>query len=181
MGLSGPLNAATRLFSWDQFFTTAYGRTLIVKILFVGAMLLTSAVHVLLLRPRLAKDFKAYQTATEPTQASEEEDNPTDLAPIAVALVKGLEERIMRQTQRLSTILRWEPVLGIVVLLCVGLLSVFSGTLQPMTTSQPVSQPQSAPSKPFTTTVATADQQFRVTVKSRSKPFWDQYLYYYSL
>ena len=165
MGLSGPLNAATRLLSWDQFFTTAYGRTLIIKILFVGALLLTSAVHVLLLRPRLAKNFKAYQTATEPAQPSEEEDKPADLAPIAVALVKGLEERIMQQTQRLSTILRWEPALGVVVLLCAGLLAVFSGTLQPIAPSQPASQPQSAPSKPFTTTVAAADRQFRVTVK----------------
>jgi len=164
MGLSGPLNAATRLLSWDQLISTAYGRTLIVKILLVGAMLLTSAVHVLLLRPRLAKNFKAYQTATQAPQPSEE-DKPANPAPVGVALVKGLEECIMQQTQRLSTILRWEPALGVAVLLCTGLLAVFSGTLQPITISQPASQLPSAPSKPFTTTVKTTDQQFQVTVK----------------
>ncbi len=165
MGLSGPLNAATRLLSWDQLFSTAYGRTLIVKVLLVGAMLLTSAIHVLLLRPRLAKDFKAYQTATEAVQSSEE-DKPANQSSITGAEVKGLEERITQQTRRLSTILRWEPALGVAVLLCVGLLAVFSGTLQPTTpTSQPASQLPSAAPKPFITTVKTSDQQFRVTVK----------------
>ena len=88
MGLSGPLNAATRLLSWDQLISTVYGRTLIVKILLVGAMLLTSAVHVLLLRPRLAKNFKAYQTATQAPQPSEE-DKPANLTPVGVAAGKG--------------------------------------------------------------------------------------------
>ncbi|HEY4034008.1 MAG TPA: copper resistance protein CopC [Ktedonobacteraceae bacterium] len=162
MGLSGPLNAATRLLSWDQFFTTAYGRALVIKILLVGAMLVTSAIHVLLLRPRLAKDFKIYQDATEAAQPLEK-DKPANQTPIVE--VKELEERITQRTQRLSKILRWEPALGVAVLLCTGLLAVFSGTLQPTAISQPASQPQSAPSKPFTTTVETADQQFRVMVK----------------
>jgi copper transport protein len=164
MGLSGPLNAATRLLSWDQFFSTAYGRTLVIKILLVGAMLITSVIHVLLLRPRLAKDFKTYQRATEVVHPSEEE-HPADLALVAVAQMKKLEEGIVRQTQRLGTILCWEPALGVAVLLCTGLLAVFSGTLQPTAINQPTSQPPSVPSKPFSTTVETADQQFRVMVK----------------
>lgn len=163
MGLSGPLNAATRLVSWDQFFSTAYGRVLIVKILLVGAMLITSAIHVLVLRPRLAKDFKTYQRA-EAVPPSEEEKS-TGLVPAAVAQMNDLEKGIVRQTQRLSTILRWEPAFGVAVLLCTGLLAVFSGALQPTAISQPASQPQTAPSKPFSTTVETTDQQFRVTVK----------------
>jgi len=112
------------------------------------AMLLTSAFHVLLLRPRLAKDFKTYQAATKAGQSSEE-DKSVNRAPISVAQVKRLEARLKRQTQGLSTILRWEPVLGIAVLLCTGLLTVFSGTLQPTTTSQPTAQAVSAASKPF--------------------------------
>lgn len=164
MGLSGPLNVVTRQISWDQFFSTAYGRTLVVKILLVGAMLITSAIHVLRLRPRLAKDFEAYQRATKAARSSEEE-KLADLAPIAVTQMEELKKSIAQQTQRLSTILRWEPVLGIAVLLCTGLLTIFSGTLLPPAISQPVSQPASAPSKPFSTTVETADRQFRVTVK----------------
>ena len=165
MGLSGPLNAATRLLSWDQLFTTAYGLTLIIKILLVVAMLLTSAVHVLLLRPHLAKDFKTYQVATEAAQSSE--DKPVDRAPIPVAQVKRLETRIRRQTRELSTILRWEPVLGIAVLLCTGLLTVFSGTLQPTTTSQPTPQALNAPSKLFATVMGTTDN---VTTQVASLP-----------
>ncbi len=51
MAITGPFSATFRLSSWDQFLTTAYGRTLIVKILLVGGLLLTSAIHVGLLRP----------------------------------------------------------------------------------------------------------------------------------
>jgi copper transport protein len=116
MGLSGSLNAATRLLSWDQLFSTTYGRTLLVKISLVGTMLITSAIHVLLLRPRLAKNFKTYQRATEAAQPSEGE-KPTDLASLAIVPMKELEYAIVQQTQRLSTILRWEPALGVAVLL----------------------------------------------------------------
>jgi len=166
MGLSGPLNAATRLLSWDQLFTTAYGLTLIIKVLLVVSLLLTSAVHVLLLRPHLAKDFKTYQAATEAAQSSEE-DKPVNRAPIPVAQVKRLEARIRRQTRELSTILRWEPVLGVAVLLCTGLLTIFSGTLQPTTTSQPTPQALNAPSKPFATVMETTDN---VTTQVASPP-----------
>jgi copper transport protein len=168
MGLSGPLNAATRLLSWDQLFTTVYGLMLIIKVLLVVAMSLTSAFHVLLLRPRLAKDFKIYQAAIEAAQSSEE-DKPVNRAPISVAQVKKLEARIKRQTHELSTILRWEPVLGIAVLLCTGLLTVFSSTLQPTTTSQPTSVTLSAPSKPFTRIVETTDNQLQVTLRVEMK------------
>jgi copper transport protein len=168
MGLSGPLNAATRLLAWDQLFTTVYGLTLIVKFLLVISLLLTSAVHVLFLRPHLAKDFKIYQAATEAAQFSED-DKPVNQASIPVAQLKKLEARTKRQTQELSMILRWEPALGIAVLLCTGLLTVFSGTLQPTATSQPLSQTLDATSKPFTTIVETTDNQLREIASERDK------------
>ena len=164
MGLSGPLNAATRLLSWDQLFTTAYGLTLIIKVLLVISLLLTSAVHVLFLRPHLAQDFKIYQAATEAAQCSED-DQPVNRASIPVAQLKKLEARTRQQTQELSMILRWEPALGIAVLLCTGLLAVFSGTLQPTTTSQPLAQTVDTISKPFTTIVETTDNQIRETLR----------------
>jgi putative copper export protein len=164
MGLSGPLNAATRLLSWDQLFTTAYGLTLIIKVLLVISLLLTSAVHVLFLRPHLAQDFKIYQAATEATQCSED-DQPVNRASIPVAQLKKLEARTKQQTQELGMILRWEPALGIAVLLCTGLLAVFSGTLQPTTTSQPLAQTVDTISKPFTTIVETTDNQIRETLR----------------
>lgn len=161
MGLSGPLEVATHQLSWDQLFSTAYGCTLIVKVVLVGIMLLISVVEALLLRLRLVKNFQAYQIATE-AEKSSEEGNPANLASNIEVQIKDLEERAMQQIQRLSTILRWQPTLGVAVLLCTGLLAVFAGTT---TTSLPVSQRQSAPSKPLTTTVKTVDKQFRVIVK----------------
>ena len=53
MAATGPLSATVELSSWEQFLSTAYGRVLAVKILLVGAMLLTSAFHLFVLRPRL--------------------------------------------------------------------------------------------------------------------------------
>ncbi len=171
MALSGPFNAATRLLSWDQLFSTAYGRTLLIKIVLVGAMLVTSAIHVLLLRPRLAKDWRTYQKASEEPAESSEEEKPADPTPIAGTQMKELEERIAQQTRRLSAILRWEPAIGVAVLLCTGLLAVFSGTLLPVETSQTASQPQRAPSKPLNTTVETTDQQFQVMIKINPNHF----------
>lgn len=126
-------------------------------------MLLTSAVHVLIFRPRLAKDLKTYQRATQTAHHSET-DELTHLIPMTEAQTKELEKRITQQTQRLSTVLRWEPALGVLVLLCTGLLAVFSGTLQPTLLSQPSPSP-GASSKPFATTVKTTDQQFQVMIK----------------
>jgi len=57
MAVTGPFSATIHLASWEQLLSTAYGRALVVKILLVGALLLTSAYHVLLLRPRLRKEY----------------------------------------------------------------------------------------------------------------------------
>jgi copper transport protein len=164
MALSGPFNAATRLISLDQLITTAYGRTLIVKVLLVSAMLLISAIHVLIFRPRLAKDLKTYQSVTAPADPVRE-DEPIPLASITEVQTKKLENRITQQTQRLSTVLRWEPALGVMVLLCTGLLAVFSGTLLPVIVVPPTSPSSAASSKLFTTIIKTTDQQFQITLK----------------
>ena len=66
MAVSGPLNATVHLTSLDQLWHTAYGRTLLVKIALVGALLLTSAFHVFFLRPRLATTLKVYALTKAP-------------------------------------------------------------------------------------------------------------------
>ncbi len=53
--------------------------------------------------------------------------------------------------------LRWEPLLGIAVLICTGLLSVFAGTLQ---SSHGESGTIATQVKAFTTTVKTSDKLF---------------------
>ena len=81
--------------------------------------------------------------------------------------VKLREERLTRGTLRLMKILRWEPVLGVAVLVCVGLLNVFGGTLLPVTT-----QPQTVgQSKPFNTSFQTTDDKFTVTLNINPNRF----------
>src|SRR5439155_12850358 len=60
MAVTGPFSATVHLSSWEQLLSTAYGRALVVKVLLVGGLLLTSAYHVLLLRPRLSKEYQKY-------------------------------------------------------------------------------------------------------------------------
>jgi hypothetical protein len=75
---------------------------------------------------------------------------------------KQLEVQVTRQAQRLTTVLRWEPLLGIAVLICTGLLNVFASTLLPPTPPQP--QSPVTPVKAFTKTVKTSDNKFTVTL-----------------
>jgi len=166
MAITGPFNATVHMYSWQQLLTTAYGRALDVKVLLIAALLLTSAVHVGLLRPRLAKAYVQYRgdsPAAAPTKTTAQPASTTGMR--GPAQTKLLETRIAHQTKRLTAILRWEPVLGVAVLLCTGLLAVFAGTLQPPAAqqSQQLQQPAMA-SKPFTTTVKTKDGKFTVTL-----------------
>lgn len=150
MAVTGPFSATTRLNAWQQLLTTSYGRTLSVKIALVGALVLTSAIHVFLMRPRLAREQQKHQYISEGLHFDQ------------VRQVKLREERLTTRTQRLMGVLRWEPVLGVGVLLCVGLLNVFAGTITPIT-SAPLPQQQSAgKAQPFVTTIKTSDNLFTV-------------------
>lgn len=153
MALSGPLNASVHFTSLDQLVTTDYGLALTAKVLLVAAMLLTSGIHVWRFRPQLAKDYRLYQPMSESSTATAQE-------------VKQLEGKIVRQTNRLTNVLRWEPMLGVAVLVCTGLMSVFAGTLVPTSPNQvPLLQQITSPSSvipPFNTTVKTSDNRFQV-------------------
>lgn len=166
MAVTGPFNATVHMYSWQQLLTTAYGRALDIKVLLVGALLLTSATHVGLLRPHLAKDYKRYRTATAavPAESAAKQGSAAVIAPTAQTAqeVKQLEGRVLQQTKRLGNILRWEPLLGVAVLLCTGMLAVFAGTLQPTIAQQP--QQPTTTIRPFTTTVKTDDKKFTVTL-----------------
>ncbi|HLG66088.1 MAG TPA: copper resistance protein CopC [Ktedonosporobacter sp.] len=152
MSLTGPLNATVHMTSWDQLYTTAYGRALVVKVLLVGGLLLTSAIHVLRLRPQLAKTYQQYLTTRKDSQATAQQ-------------VKMLEMSVSGQTRRLTNILRWEPLLGVAVLLCTGLMNVFAGTLLPATTAQtPGIQSPGSTASTFSTTAHTSDGKFQVKI-----------------
>ncbi len=154
LSVTGPFDAAVHMNSFAQLLTTAYGRALVVKVLLVGCMLLTSAIHAGLLRPRLAKDYQKYSALRQ----KNEDDQSVNTSTQEI----NLRERLLaKQTMRLSNVLRWEPLLGVGVLVCTGLMTVFAGTLQPPA-PPPQSQQPVAPSKPFTTTAKTIDGLFTV-------------------
>jgi copper transport protein len=187
MAVTGPFNATFRLSSWDQFLTTAYGRTLVVKILLVGGLLLTSAIHVGLLRPRLRKEFKKYTYAEQRLQSKQVataapnrvvkldgQQAPTSTTELdsstrnIIQQVKLREERLAKGTRRLMKILCFEPLLGVAVLICVGLLNVFGGTLLPATAAQPQTGGQA---KPFNASIQTTDKKFTVTLNVNPNRF----------
>jgi copper transport protein len=170
MAVTGPLNATLHMNSFLQLITTAYGRSLALKVVFVLALLVTGALHVFWLRPRLAKVSDQYQTVIPNTVAADTisysgDEEPGLHKPLlsSAPQMKELEKKAERQTHLLSTLLRWESVLGIAVLVCSGLMSVFAGTLLPASANQTVTQ-QSTAVKPFHTVVQTTDKQFSLTV-----------------
>ncbi len=201
MAVTGPLSATIELSSWEQLFATAYGRTLVVKVLLVGALLLTSAVHVLLLRPRLKKEVKKYAYAAQRLQAHQatptpnptallvgqvhlpeerqahEADRPMQEQPQSSEVtpesgftaraiaqqVRLRERRLAKRSRQLTRVLSWEPLLGVAVLVCVGLLSVFGGTLSPITAVQQAGSPAGT-AAPFHATAKTKDGKLTVTL-----------------
>ncbi len=171
MAVTGPFSATIHLASWEQLLSTAYGRALVVKILLVGALLLTSAYHVLLLRPRLRKEYQKYAYAARRLEAaqdtpalvgvpsSQEATDPHPAPKLIAQQVRLREGRLAKKTKRMTAILRWEPVLGVAVLVCVGLMNVFAGTLSPTAAAQP--QPTGT-AKAYRTTVKTTDGKFTI-------------------
>src|SRR5579875_1265983 len=169
MAVSGPFNAAVHMTSIEQVIATAYGRTLVVKALLVGLLLFTSAIHVGLYRPRLAKDYRKYALARDDGPRGETSEAEQSERPIhRTDEVKQLEAQVARQTRRLTSTLRWEPLLGVGVLLCTGLLNVFGGTLQP---PAPPAPPAPAKPHPFVATVKTSDNKFSIDLNVNPNTF----------
>ena len=148
MAVTGPLSATVHLTSWEQLFATAYGLALVVKVSLVGGLVLTSAIHVLLLRPHLEKAYGAYERVNANLQVAEnisvrvQRTQSTARAVLPGAsrqLVHEMhfcEDRLARQTRLLRSVLQWEPLLGVAVLVCVGLMNMFAGSLSPVEAPQ---------------------------------------------
>jgi copper transport protein len=167
MAVTGPFTASFHLTSLDQFLTTAYGRTLVVKSALVGALLLTSAYHVLWLRPRIKKEYQKYAYAKERlekarTGGDAEQPLPRQHGGLADQ-VKLRERRLGQRTARLTRVLSWEPWLGVAVLLCVGLLNIFAATLTPAL-AQSQNPPGGAAAGAFHQTAQTSDGKYTVAL-----------------
>jgi copper transport protein len=156
IAITSPINATFYLASWSQYVTTIYGRTLIVKILLVSALLVTCFLDIGLLRPRVKKEYRKYSYVTGRLN-----DNQAALGATEKSLAKQVklrQARLSDNTRRLTGLLRWEPLIGIGVLLCVGLMNVFGNTLSLTTTRLPATGNQ----QPFNTTVKTTDNKFSI-------------------
>ena len=196
IAITGPFNATVHLTSPSQLVTTLYGRTLLIKIGCVGALLVTSAIHVWLLRPRLKNSVRLYQLSlakvASDVQESKDLEESKNLEEVEDAQnpqgqqkaenstsqdLHQLEKDVARQTKQLTRVLRWEPILGIIVLICTGLMNVFGGSLQPvpppppqnigtmsgmpgMSGMPPMQMPTSKPEKGYKTAAPTTDLRF---------------------
>lgn len=94
--LSGPFNGAIHIPSWYAFFSSVYGRTLIVKVALIGLMILTSTLTVFVLRPHIRTVLAG---------------NPAKDVPDSAVLLT-----------RLFAWLRIEPMLGLGVLLATSVM-----------------------------------------------------------
>jgi copper transport protein len=90
--------------------------------------------------------------------------------------VKLREERLAKKTGRLTRVLGWEPWLGVAVLICVGLMNVFAGTLTPANAT-PTAQQQngssstSTTSTPFNGSAKTSDGKYNITLNVNPNRF----------
>lgn len=127
LALTGSLNAGVRLTSLAQFATTAYGRTLFVKIEIFLFMVGISAFHAFWLRPRLASALARSTPARAAIGARV--GGVSDSAPAAAGEPLADEADVRRLRERMEDWLRREALLGVGVLLCVALLALFAGSL----------------------------------------------------
>ncbi len=157
LAVTGPFEAMARMESSTQLLTTAYGRVLLIKLLLVVALLVISVYQLFVLRPKLLKDYKKHEKE-EPIAQRSAMTTPT------AQEEKSSEREIEMQGRTLINTVRWESLLGIAVLLCTGLLSVFAGTLALGTAAlAPPSAPQPSSASAFTTTTKTTDGKFKLT------------------
>ncbi len=211
MAVTGPFSASFQLSSWSQLTDTAYGRTLLVKIVLVAGLLVTTAIQAGLLRPHVKKEYKKYSYAAArlaalvPAEALEQQaapaavaaqqnttesassqvsgrqpgqptTTPTDITAASAGQstrrlaqqVRLRERRLESKTRRLTSLLRWEPLLGLAIIVCVGLLDAFGGTLIPGAAAQqhPGGKPQI-----FSQTVPTQDGKYKATLEVNPNHF----------
>jgi methionine-rich copper-binding protein CopC/uncharacterized membrane protein len=140
---TGSLNTSIHLSSIQQFVTTLYGRVLAAKIEFFLIMVAISFYHAFLLRPRLVRALHYQQTATAipeqvPVQVSQarmvsNNESRVHSSPSEGENHKQDDRRISERARilaiRMETWLHREALLGVAVLVCVALLSIFAGTL----------------------------------------------------
>ncbi|HEY7341422.1 MAG TPA: copper resistance protein CopC [Ktedonobacterales bacterium] len=189
LAATGTLNTTIHLTSIDQFLTTAYGRTLFVKIELFLLMVGISAWHAFHVRPQLAQAL-----AKQDAMASVGSGSPVAITITANGATrydtrtatsgngnggKGGERVVRELVVKLEDWLRREAMLGAAVLLCAALLGAFAATLAAPATSAgttttpsgPFLQTQQAGGYAITLNIVPAkfgDNTFTVTLKDNT-------------
>lgn len=169
MAVTGPFSAATQFSTWAQLLTTFYGQLLLIKMLLVGALLFTSIIHVFVLHPRLERVYTRYTAMAAQLGRKPASAEPDRQAILMVHQVALYEKQLAQQTRRLLRILRWESGLGVAILVCVGLMNVFAGTLAPVAPSTTRQQQPSAIQQPLHAAIEIFDHEFIVTLEISPK------------
>jgi copper transport protein len=179
----------------NRLISSAYGRALAVEIVLLIGLLVCSVIQLFQFSPRVGKEYRKYAyaanrlatlestTAVEveaPQRATQAQELPTIERSVTTdkpekpsrqiaQQVRLREKRLTNSIHRLTAMLRWEPALGVAILVAAGLMSVFAGTLSvvPATTQQ---QP-GAKTPPFTSTVHTSDNKFTTALEVNPNRF----------
>jgi copper transport protein len=115
-------------------------------------------------------EVEAYQNASQGRSMGAERTDRTDQpAEPAAQQVRLREKRLTRKIHALSSLLRWEPVLGIAILVAAGLTNVFAGTLS--TPAGNTTQQTGGKTPPSITTVHTTDNRFAVQLEVNPNRF----------
>lgn len=162
----------------NQIINSAYGRALVVEIILLAALAVCSIIQLFLFSPRIGKEYRKYAYAANrfaalespmplqvemhqnASQSTIEERVVTTDQPArpATQQVRLREKRLTRKIAALASLLRWEPALGVAVLLAVGLTNVFAGTLSVISTTA-TQQQTGAKTPPYTSTIHTTDSK----------------------
>ena len=178
---TGSLSTTVRLTSIQQFITTAYGWTLLVKIQLFLLMVAISAYHAFVLRPQLAHTLVAADAVaatragtSQLVAAGSRKGRKGGSTATLEAPARQVNDRLPPQAQALSRHISdwlfWEAIVGVAVLLCVALLSAFAGTLAVTPTAGSLAsgssaQPTAAASNP-TAAPASGPAAFTKTQKA---------------
>jgi putative copper export protein len=172
LAATGSLNATVRMTSFEQLVTTAYGRTLVIKILLFLLMTGISAYHAFALRPRLAGALAAEGGAPSAQTIPAGVTLASFGAPAQLPLGQtgatpgnggdgAISSGARKLAERLEDWLRREAMIGLGVLLCAALLGAFAGSLA--TAPTPIA---GASSGAFVDTVnTTPNGDYAVTLK----------------
>lgn len=148
LAVTGSLNTTVHLTSLQQFWTTTYGRVLLVKIGIFLLMMGISAYHAFFLRPRLTEELAVpmleQETVSAPEMTRDTHAMPSQQEPASTHAI-ALSPLARHLGKRLEYWLRLEGTLGAGILLCVALLSAFAGSLTPATNAASTSAQPTGP------------------------------------